>query len=93
MAQDIFQQNVSNLYGAQQQQEYDKLKKLQQERKRTQGLENLYRIMMGQSPKFGGSSTPISSVQEGPSRAEIEAEQALQGARSQGIQTPEELAT
>ena len=93
MAQDIFQQNVSNLYGAQQQQEYDKLKKLQQERKRTQGLENLYRIMMGQSPKFGGSSTPISSVQEGPSRAEIEAEQALQGARSQGIQTREELAT
>lgn len=93
MAQNIFQQNVSNLYGAQQQQGHDQLKKLQQERKRTQGLENLYRIMTGQAPTFGGSSASTSSIQEGPSRAEIEAEQALQGARRQGIQTPEELAT
>ena len=85
MAQNIFQQNVSNLYGAQQQQEYDQLKKLQQERKRTQGLENLYRIMMGQAPTFGGSGASTLSVEEGPSRAEIETEQLHKKIQQQGI--------
>ena len=91
MAQNIFQQNVSNLYGTQQQQEYDQLKQLQQERQRTQGLQNLYNIMMGKAPTFGGTSVTASSTQEGPSRAEIETEALLQEARDRGVTTTQGL--
>ena len=84
MADNIFQQNVSNLYGASLQAEYDKAAALDAERRRTQGIANLVRVMRGQSPDFssagytGGSSTSL------PKREEIEASQFIQQIQEEG---------
>ncbi len=88
-----FQSNVDNMYLQSMVPSSNRAAELEAEKRRTQGIINLVRALKGQ-PLTSGSSSYGSSTQTAmPSREEIEAEQALKGARSQGIQTPEELAT
>ncbi len=48
--------------------------------------------MTNQAPNFGGSGVSISSIQEGPSRAEIETEQLHRAIQQQGITSQQDVA-
>jgi len=88
-----FQSNVDNMYLQNMVPSSNRAAELEAEKRRTQGIINLVRALKGQ-PLTSGSSSYGSSTQTAmPSREEIEAEQALKGARSQGIQTPEDLSS
>ena len=84
MADNIFQQNVSNLYGASLQAEYDKEAALNAERRRTQGIANLVRVMRGQSPDFSSAGYTGDSSTSLPKREEIEASQFIQQIQEEG---------
>lgn len=84
MADNIFQQNVSNLYGASLQAEYDKESALNAERRRTQGIANLVRVMRGQSPDFSSAGYTGDSSTSLPKREEIEASQFIQQIQEEG---------
>jgi len=84
MADNIFQQNVSNLYGASLQAEYDKEAALEAERRRTQGIANLVRVMRGQSPDFSSAGYSSGSSASLPKREDIEAAQFIQQIQEEG---------
>ncbi len=91
MADNIFQQNVSNLYGASLQAEYDRAAALEEERRRTQGLTNLVRIMRGQSPNFSSEGYSSGSSASLPKREDIEAAQFIQQIQEEGGLNPYEM--
>lgn len=84
MADNIFQQNVSNLYGASLQSEYDKEAALEAERRRTQGIANLVRVMRGQSPDFSSAGRSGGSSASLPKREDIEASQFIRQIQEEG---------
>jgi len=88
-----FQSNVDNMYLQSMVPSSNRAAELEAERKRTKGIQNLVRMVKNQPLIIDGANYASSTQTAMPSREEIEAEQALKGARSQGIQTPEDLSS